>query len=123
MTPVQKIKALLLYEISDKHRKKITKNNVDDLFEKYMDDLWDIIYEWASGEFETDIKPEYDRHYESRSVGAEMIDGSLVGWTYYYGGGKWGDPGSIRWWEDAYNLELVSEHQEIKTIRNYKKVD
>lgn len=58
---------------------------------------------------ETNIDAPYSRHYESRSVARKLSDGNWVGWTYWYGGGKYGDPESIDWIEDAYDLNCVEE--------------
>ncbi len=43
-----------------------------------------------------------------------MLDGSWVGWTYWYGGGKHGEPGSIPWIEDAYDVTFVEQLVKVK---------
>lgn len=67
----------------------------------------------------TGLPCDYSRHYESKSVAAEMLDGSWVGWTYWYGGGKHGDPGGISWMEDAYDVatEVVME-----PVRKFRRI-
>lgn len=39
-----------------------------------------------------DISDYYSRYYESKSRGKQLLDGSYVGFMYYYGGGKHGEP-------------------------------
>lgn len=83
------------------------------------DDTLDNLEEIREGKVETDIEAEYDRHYESKSVAA-CFYGKWVGWTYWYGGGKHGNPKEIEWMEDAYFLDCV-ETQELVTVRKFTK--
>ncbi len=69
---------------------------------------------------ETDIPSEYSRHYESDSVARQMRDGSFVGWTYWHGGGKFGEPSAIDWIEHAYDLD-VTEEEKLVVVRTFKK--
>lgn len=90
---------------------EITKDNVDSLYDQFVVDdetgvAQDIVSEIREGNFQTDITPDYSRHYESRSVGAK-IDDKYVGWAYWFGGGKHGEPSAIGWIEDAYFLDLI----------------
>ena len=119
MTPEQKIKhalILLAVEESEPLTVPITENNVDELYEDF--DLGDILYEFRQGEVETNILAPSSRIYESRSVAAKMPDGSWVGWTYWYGGGKHGEPESIDWMEDAYDLN-VREEEKMVIVRTF----
>lgn len=127
MTPEQKIKhaVLLRYEgwTDDVNFPEITASNVDDLYETTEGDdyeLQDAREEVRGGEVETSIKREWSRHYESKSVAAKMPDGSWVGWTYWYGGGKHGEPEAIDWMEDAYDLD-VTEEEKVVTVRTFSK--
>ncbi len=43
-----------------------------------------------------------------------MLDGSWVGWTFWYGGGKHGEPGNVPWMEDAYDLTFTLEAVVVK---------
>lgn len=70
--------------------------------------------------YQTDLPCEYSRHYESDSMATKLTDGSWVGWTRWYGGGKHGDPGAIDWMEDAYFLD-VTEEEKMVTVRTWKK--
>jgi hypothetical protein len=90
------------------------------LYDELEDGGYEAMYEIRGGQFETTVACEWSRHYESRSVGAALPDGSLVGWTYWYGGGKHGEPEAIDWMEDAYGL--VVEKEEMVVVKTYKKV-
>lgn len=85
--------------------------------------LQDYIYEFREGQFKTGITSasDYSRYYECKSVGAEMYDGSFVGWNYWYGGGKHGEPDSIEWMSNAYNLDVKEEEQTL-IVRTFTKV-
>jgi hypothetical protein len=86
----------------------------DDLREWACNECDDGMYEAREGEIETDVECDWSRHYESKSVAAE-VDGQWVGWTYWYGGGKHGE-------RDAYLLDC--EEEEVMTIqRTFKKVE
>ena len=67
---------------------------VDALFDdlESRDELQDLLSEFREGEVETNIACDWSRHYESKSVAASLSDGTWVGWTYWYGGGKHGEP-------------------------------
>ena len=63
---------------------------------------------------ECNISPKsYSRHYEVDYVVKE-IDGKWVGWNYWYGGGKFGEPEAIDWIGDAEFVKVQSE--EVVTI-------
>lgn len=53
---------------------------------------------------ETDITAPCSRNYETKSVAKELLNGKWVGYTYWYGGGKHGNPEEIEWMEDSYFL-------------------
>lgn len=90
----------------------------DDLYEN--DHLWDAISETRCGEYETHIDCDYSRHYESKSVAMQCVDGSWIGWTYWYGGGKHGEPEAIDWIEYAYDLDVKEEEKKI-IVREFTK--
>jgi hypothetical protein len=120
MTPSQKIKYLIVaragrdldYPCEDINT--IYRDMEDE------DELWDTLSEVREGEVETGLPCEYSRHYESYSVAAKLPDGSWVGWTYWYGGGKHGEPESIDWMEDAYDLDCLEEVK-LMTVRTFTK--
>ena len=101
----------------------VTPENVDEMYEE-ADQDWatqDAKSETRGGEVETGIKCEYSRHYESKAVAMKMPDGQWVGWTYWYGGGKHGEPEAIDWIEDAYLLNCVEEEKMV-TVRTFTAV-
>lgn len=128
MTPEQRIKRQILIN-ADMHAKdgvriEITADNVDELFDEANEnwELQDDISEFRCSGAETpEIPAPYSRHYESDSVARQLDDGSWVGWTYWYGGGKHGEPDAIEWMDDAYDVEIF----ETKTIvvNVFKKVE
>ncbi|TCG09321.1 hypothetical protein BZM27_05835 [Paraburkholderia steynii] len=123
MTPEQKIKHIILARIADWAETpievEVTADNIDDLYDE-CEDKWDAIYEVREGEVETKLPCQSSRHYESKSVAAKAPDGSWVGWTYWYGGGKHGEPEAIDWMDEAYNLD-VTEEEKMVVVRTFKK--
>lgn len=114
MTATQKIKQLILHKLRDE---VFDEDEIDEEWAgvKEEDGYYDVLSEVREGDEETEIGGEYSRYYESKSVAAKMLDGSWVGWTYWYGGGKHGDPESIPWMDDAYDLD-VSQVQVVKNV-------
>ena len=98
-------------------------DNIDDLYYEHKYDDWvsDYRNELRPGTEKTNLACEYSRHYESVSVAAQMLDGSWVGWTYMYGGGKHGEPQAYDWILDAYDL-TCTEEQKLVTVRTWNKV-
>lgn len=99
---------------------EVTAANIDDLYDE-ADDLQDAKYEIRSSGIETGLPTQSSRHYECEEVAAQAPDGSWVGWTYWHGGGKHGEPEAIDWIEDAYELN-VTEEQKMVTVRKFSKV-
>ena len=128
MTPQQKIKHLILNahaKLYAEPAREVTAENVDEVYEEADGDdygLQDARSEVRCGEVETGLPCEYSRHYESKAVAARAPDGSWVGWTYWYGGGKHGEPESIDWIDFAYDLTCVEE-QKLVTVRTFSKID
>lgn len=69
----------------------------------------------------TNIPREYSRHYESESV-ALKFDDVWIGWTYWFGGGKHGNPEGIDWISNAYFLTVVKEEEVIVLKRTFAKI-
>lgn len=84
------------------------------------DSLHDIKSGFRSGTYETGIECDWSRHYESKAVATQMLDGSWVGWTYWYGGGKHGEPGAIEWIDGAYD---VTVREETRVVKVFEKAD
>ena len=126
MTPYQKLQYLILSKAAkwdEIELGEVTPENIDDLWDEYenQDSIYDATNEIRqSWDEETDIPCEWSRHYESKSVAAKMPDGSWVGWTYWYGGGKHGEPEAIDWMESAYNIDCVEEER-VVTVRTFTK--
>lgn len=122
MTPTQKVKWLVLATLA-KWRKTAPPPypcpNVDDLYaaEEGADDRHDAVAEVRGSGEETGLPTEWSRNYEANAVAKELPDGTWVGWTYYYGGGKHSEPGAIPWMEDAYT---VTAHEETRVVRVFK---
>lgn len=125
MTPENKIKRAILRQASndgefavgpiddDIVNDEIIENVYTQLCE--ADKQWDYESEFREGTVATNINPPYSRHYESKSV-ATQIDGEWIGWTFWYGGGKHGNP------EDAYLLNC-QEEQKLVTIQTFTKIE
>ena len=131
MTPQQKLKhAILLKAVQFENIADpgaITAENVDQLYEDNDQDweLQDAREEVRCGNERTNVADPtpYMRglsDYESQSV-AMQIDGSWVGWTHWYGGGKHAEPSAIPWMEYAYDL-TCEEKQVTVTQRTFTKV-
>lgn len=69
---------------------------------------------------ETGLPSPGSRNYESDAVAAQYLDGSWVGWTYWYGGGKHGEPEAVEWIEYAYDVDCVEE-QKMVTVHTFTK--
>lgn len=119
MTATQKLKRDILYILYDK-KTIATEEDVDRLYDEASngedcDGISDLENEFRSGEYETGLQTEYSRHYESKAVAMDMLDGTSVGWTYWYGGGKHGEPESIDWMSEAYDVEFTEVMQPVRT--------
>lgn len=101
---------------------RITAETVDAQYDELVElDLhWDYEIEFRCGQVETKLPCEYSRHYEAKSVARKMSDDTWIGWTYWYGGGKHGNPESVEWMEDAYELELT-EIEKMVVVQEFKK--
>jgi hypothetical protein len=128
MTPVQKIKYAIvsLYaELEEKKLGDITEANIDAFYDDLVerDEHWDAMREIrTSYDCETNIECEYSRHYETKSVAKKMADGSWVGWTYYYGGGKYAEPEAVEWVENVYALNC-REEEKVMVVRTFEKIN
>ena len=126
MTPEQKLKhAILLRQVDCDGLvlgDPVTAENIDALFESNNEDyeLQDAICAIRSGVIQTELPTPRSRHYEAKEVAAQMPDGSWVGWTYWYGGGTYGEPESIDWMDQAYDLEMAEETKTV-VVRTFTK--
>ena len=128
MTPEQKIKQMILHQAAvwteEEPHANINTSNVDELYEdlEELGDHWDALSEARGGELYTGIPCESSRNYESDSVAAQAPDGSWVGWTYWTGGGKHGEPEAIDWMCEAYDLD-VQEEEKLVIVRKFSKAE
>lgn len=125
MTPEQKIKSAILQgamDNGDLPAGPITEDTIEDLYSTLEDeDLhWDYQSEMREGQVETGLPCQSSRHYESKSVAAKAADGSWVGWTYWYGGGKHGEPEAIDWMNESYDLDC-KEEEKLVVVRTFTK--
>jgi len=128
MTPAQKARHLVLIrheEFGDdpetiEFATALTPEAVDEQFAALADnnEHWDAMNEVREGQFETELPCDYSRNYESKAVAAKYLDGSYVGWTYWYGGGKHSDPESIEWIDEAYDVDCVEE-EKLVVVRTF----
>ena len=126
MTPLQKVRWLILEKLRKwgQELPEITADNIDALWDVcHEDPTYDKAYDAqnevrCSGE-KTGIKARsWSRHYECEEVAAKCPDGTWVGWTYWHGGGKHGEPGEVEWMEDAYDVTLTEEQKTV-TVRTF----
>lgn len=121
MTAAEKIKWLILREAGqDIEFESEAVNNLFDELNGEDDELQDSIESVRTGGGETNVSAPYSRCYESISKAAKLPDGSWVGWTHWYGGGKHGCPDEIEWINDAYDLELEEEKEVAVIQRKFK---
>lgn len=125
MTPEQKLKHLALLKSvdfgADPLPDPLTPEQLEEVWaqrEGSDDYLQDAINEVRCSGTKTGLKCDWSRHYESDAVAAQYIDGSWVGWTYWYGGGKHGEPEAVEWMDDAYDL-TCEEKQVTVTQRTF----
>tara|TARA_R110000772_G_scaffold249530_2_gene363975 strand:- start:89485 stop:89895 length:411 start_codon:yes stop_codon:yes gene_type:complete len=85
--------------------------------------LQDTRNDFREGQEETGIQALFSRNCETKSVAYFLKDGTWVGWTYYYGGGKHSYADEIEWVENAYYLECDSVERvvEVKVFTKSKR--
>jgi len=126
VTPEQKIKWAILEQAVERGvivlDGPVDEDSVDTFFsdrnEQY--ELQDFVFEFREGYVETGLPSPDSRHYESKAEAAKAPDGSWVGWTYWYGGGKHGEPEAVDWMEYAYELDCTQE-EKVVVVQNFTK--
>lgn len=102
-----------------------TKEQIEQTWDEYLKegypfDIRDAQYEFRHSGEETKIPVrEHSRYYENEEVGRKLDDGTWVGWAYWHGGGKHGDPDGIDWMSEAYDLD-VTEEEKMVIVRTFK---
>ncbi|HEX7906793.1 MAG TPA: hypothetical protein VF534_01690 [Paraburkholderia sp.] len=129
MTAEQKLKHLILNKQAEWAKEtppEITADNVDAVYQEAYDNdggsLQDARNDVRASGDDTGLKCEWSRHYESKAVACQYLDGSWIGWTYWYGGGKHGEPEGIDWMDEAYDLTVTEEPRTI-IHRTFTKVE
>ena len=129
MTAEQRLRRHIILETAKRYTElsipaHIDESNVDEIWdslgEECCDELQDIILETRESGEPTGLECEYSRHYESTAVARELCDDCWVGWTYWYGGGKHGNPEEVEWIEDAYYVDVK---QETKIVNVFTKTE
>lgn len=128
MTPEQRIKReILLGAIKENDDLKwdgeINESNIDEAYDKVLvenDAHWDYESEFRCSGEPTELDCEWSRHYEADAVARKLSDGSWVGWNYWHGGGKHGEPEAIDWMCHAYELD-VTEEEKLTIVKTFKK--
>lgn len=90
---------------------KLTPENIEEIYESCDDSglVDDVRYDIRSGDYETGLRCESSRHYETDAVAIKTEDGIYIGWTYWHGGGKHGEPEAEPWVENAYFVDCVEQ--------------
>jgi len=99
----------------------VNPENIDEVFDANNGDyeLQDEISEMRYGGTVTGIdRGVWSRHYECEEVAKQMPSGKWIGWTYWHGGGKHGEPEAIDWIPDAYFVN-VTEEEKVLTVRTF----
>jgi hypothetical protein len=133
MTAYQKVKWLVIlcaHEWAKVTPPEITSQNIDELYEQFAEgscavsgQMQDSRNEIRASGTRTGLVTPYDRamrNYEYEEVATQAPDGSWVGWTYWYGGGKHSEPTAIPWMETAYDLN-VQEREKVIIERTFTK--
>lgn len=124
MTPEQKLKYVILdvlhqWENDEPIRDNMSGDEVDELFDD--SDVTGAFEEVRTSGISTGLPCPHDRHYETEAVAHLAPNGEWVGFTYWYGGGKHGDPESIDWIEHAYDVTCIEEKR-MMTVQTFQGV-
>ena len=126
MTPEQRIKRHILkraIELNDDLHwdGELTAENIDEAWETVLEDDGshrDLMEEFRVNGEDSGLPSQWSRHYECKEKACQLSDGTWVGWTYWFGGGKFGEPESIEWMHEAYDVEV---RQETRVVNVFSK--
>ena len=133
MTPTQKLKREIILkcrswsgDAASGEFVPITDENVEALYNAAGDDFPNCFYDAreeirGGGERSGISKPNYSRHYESDEVALRCCDETWIGWTYWHGGGKHGEPSAVPWMEEAYDVVCTVETRPVNIFSLPKK--
>ncbi len=124
MTALQKLKWAILVraaQLMDMPPPAYPCANADELYEALViaELHWDAKNEVRSSGVDTQLPHEWSRNYDSKAVAMAFPDGSWVGWTYWYGGGKHGDPDALAWMDTAYDVQCHERLEQV-TVREFR---
>lgn len=130
MTPEQRIKRHILLAAIEQNDDlnwdgELDASNVDEAWNVVLvdnDAHWDYENDFRSDGEDTGLLSRFNRNYEAKEKACQLVDGTWVGWTYWFGGGKYGEPGSIEWMNKAYDVDVVEEVKTV-TVRKFTKKD
>lgn len=89
-----------------------------------MDIVRDVVSNFRDSGTNIYDKVDEDRYFCYQQLGNKItgLDDLYLGWTYAFGGGKYGEPESVEWMEDCYLLKC-KEVEEKRIIKVYEKVE
>lgn len=127
MTPEQKLKWAVLAQTAAWSKEPAPEypcKNVDELYDALVEQgaHWDGVSGVRCGGIETGLPAEHSRHYESKAVAMQMPDKTWVGWIYWFGGGKYGEPEAIGWMHEAYDVNCAEE-EKVVVVRTFSKAE
>lgn len=123
MKPENKLKYAILDLAATWNDEVLPDNLTEEQVEEYWDDseyLEDAISEIRCSGIETGLPGQYSRHYDSEEVAVQCPNGDWVGFTYWHGGGKFGNPEEIDWIQHAYDVEC-KEEEKLVTVHSFTK--
>lgn len=124
MTPEQKIKCEILMQARSNGESNWQgdNNTLDEYWDRLVEEElhWEYISDFRTSGIETGLPSDYSRHYECKEVARQLHDGTWIGWTYWYGGGKHGNPEGVGWMPFAYEL-ICREEEKLVTVRTFSK--
>lgn len=92
------------------------------LADEISNDRLDDEINWFRNSFthETRLECPSSRHYEAKSV-ARLVEGIWIGWTFWFGGGKYGEPSAMEWLNDAYFLHITNTR--LVEVHDFEKIE
>lgn len=115
MTPEQKLIQLIVKLSSERRGEEISLDDWREVEKFYKEkDCWEAQSEIRHSGVDTDILCGFSRHYDVESRAVEALDGTWIGYNFYSGGGKFGEPEAIEWIKDAYEVKVVKEEMVVK---------
>jgi len=128
MTPSQKIKWAIVACFSRWNKSDPPEypcEDIDQIYDEAVDNSPDMMLGAANevrcSGIETGLQSPPSGYYETKELAKRMPDGTWVGWTYRYGGGKHSNPEEIPWIFYAYDVSC-HEEDKVVTVRTFGRV-